>query len=187
MQQNTINCTHIEGYFRCTGIWNFSTWQIFSPRTPSLCPWQIWGMVSKWFQTDIVTQWSNPMCTWVRKKIGGWNTGVSKSNLFGGILSLQVPKTLSFGPSFTWRNEHWNHGFFGRIFSVFVFNSFRLKVLTIIIIISVLVLTSQKFVPISLRSKPGPPPISIMLLLPMMMIYDLYIMVKCLSVCRVFS
>ena len=23
---------------------NFSTWQIFSPRTPSLCPWQISGM-----------------------------------------------------------------------------------------------------------------------------------------------
>ena len=25
-------------------IWNFSTWQIFSPRTPFLCPWQISGM-----------------------------------------------------------------------------------------------------------------------------------------------
>ena len=30
------------------------------------------------------------------EKIGGWNTEVSKSNLFGGILSLQVPKIRSF-------------------------------------------------------------------------------------------
>ena len=45
MQQNTINCTHIEGDFRFLHICHAKKLQIFSPRTPFVSPSQISGMM----------------------------------------------------------------------------------------------------------------------------------------------
>ena len=38
-----VEKSHISPHLSCTYFWNFSTWQIFSPRIYPWDPWQIWG------------------------------------------------------------------------------------------------------------------------------------------------
>ena len=40
-----VEKSQISPHLSCTEIWNFSTWQIFSPRIYPWDPWQTWGML----------------------------------------------------------------------------------------------------------------------------------------------